>query len=192
MTAFSQGPFKKTSFWAPRAAFDVVLRPRRWNQVFHTPVAIRFLESDWSQHRTVVRWTYSQESQHKILLLTFSCEYAYQTFFERWRAVSNALGRLIKHHPKINFTDVPVDINDCDNSSVPENTFRFAKLLNDSHDLIPNPYLLEKRKRFLPHTHWKKKRLTLFPRCAYRTIKIFGRPTRGCLSCSKTNPGHRL
>ena len=126
--------------------------------MFHTLVAIRFLESDWSQHRTVVRWTYSQESQHKILLLTFSYEYAYQTFFEHWRAVSNALGRLIKHHPKINFTDVPVDISDCNNSSVPENTFRFPKLLNDPHDLIPNPYLLEKRKRFLPHTHWKKKK----------------------------------
>ena len=64
--------FEKIGFWKPLTAFDTVLHPRRWRYVFRYPISIRFEESEWAQHPSVIRWTYSQLSHEKRLLLTFT------------------------------------------------------------------------------------------------------------------------
>ena len=58
--------------------------------------------------------------------------------------------------------DVPVDISDCMDSSVPENTFRFTKLPSDLHDLLPNPFLLEHRRAPQHPIKWKHKKDSLY------------------------------
>lgn len=158
MNRLLEKEFKPVGFWAPRTALNLAVRPRLWRQVFHAPVSIRFEESKWSQHPSVARWTYSQSSQKNRLQITFTSEYFYKLFSYRWRAVSDALSLLIKQHPNIEFTNVPVDISDCVDASVPENTFRFEKLPRDPHDLIPNPFLLEHRRAPQSPIKWKHKK----------------------------------
>ena len=179
--------FQQVGFWAPRNALNFAIRPRLWRQVFHAPVSIRFEESEWSQHPTVVRWTYSQRLQKNRLQLTFTSEDYYKRFADRWRVVSDALSLLIKHHPNIEFKDVPVDISDCTDASVPENTFRFAKLTNDPHDLIPNPYLLKRNRRVWRSTEWESKKDTLYFRGALTgTLQSFDNSrVAACIAAKK-------
>ncbi len=166
MNRLSEKEFKPVGFWAPRTALNVAVRPRLWRQVFYAPVSIRFEESEWSQYPSVARWTYSQRLQKNRLQITFTSEYWYRKFSYRWRAISDALSLLIKQHPRIEFTDVPVDISDCMDASVPENTFRFAKLPSDPHDLLPNPFLLEHRRAPQHPIKWKHKKDSLYFRGA--------------------------
>ena len=166
MNQLFEKDFKPVGFWAPRTALNFAVRPRLWRQVLHAPVSIRFEESEWSQHPSVARWTYSQRSQKNRLQITFTSEYFYKLFSYRWRAVSDALSLLIEQHPNITFTDVPVDISDCVDASVPENTFRFTKLPSDPHDLIPNPFLLEHRRAPQHPIKWEHKKDSLYFRGA--------------------------
>ena len=166
MNRLLEKDFKPVGFWAPRTALNFAVRPRLWRQVLHAPVSIRFEESEWSQHPSVARWTYSQRSPKNRLQITFTSEHFYKLFSYRWRAVSDALSLLIKQHPNIEFADVPVDISDCGNASVPEKTFRFAKLPSDPHDLIPNPFLLEHRLAPQHPIKWEHKKDSLYFRGA--------------------------
>ena len=102
----------------------------------------------------------------KRLLLTFSSQSTYRLLSYRWRAVANALGKFIKRHPDREFIDVPVDVSDCTDASVPENTFRFAKLPGDPHELIPNPFLLGTIRRARRPIQWKHKNDSLYFRGA--------------------------
>ena len=166
MNRLIEKEFKPVGFWAPRTALNFAVRPRLWRQVFHAPVCIRFEESEWSKHPTVARYTYFKRLQKNCLHITFTSEYWYRQFSIRWRAISDALSLLIKQHPNIEFTDVPVDISDCTDASVPENTFRFAKLPSDPHDLLPNPFLLEHRRVPQHPIKWKHKKDSLYFRGA--------------------------
>ncbi len=179
--------FEKIGFWKPLTAFDTVLHPRRWRHVFHYPVSIRFEDSEWAQHPSVIRWTYSQRSHEKRLLLTFTSENTYKNLSYRWRNIANALGRLIRHSPKIEFSDIPVDVSDCTDSSVPENTFRFAKLFSDPHDLIPNPFLLKRTRRTLRSIKWERKLDSLYFRGALTgTLQSFDNSrVAACLAAKK-------
>ena len=157
---------KKIGFWEPLTAFDVVLHPRRWGCIFRYPISIKFEDSEWAQHPSVIRWTYSQHSHEKRLLLTFTSENTYKLLSYRWQNIANALGRLIRHSPKIEFSDIPVDVSDCTDGSVPENTFRFTKLFSDPHDLIPNPFLLKRTRRAWRSIEWENKKDSLYFRGA--------------------------
>jgi len=177
--------FQKVGFWAPRSAFNFVLRPRLWRQVLHAPVSVRFEESEWSRYPTVVRWTYSQNS----LRLTFTSKKWYEKFSYRWRTISDALSILIKKNPTKKFSDVPVDISDCLDASVPQNVFRFSKSPFDPHDLIPNPFLLEKNHRSWRQIQWDHKKDSLFFRGALTgKLQSFENSRVAACIASKTIP----
>lgn len=149
--------FQPVGFWAPRTAVNMAVRPRLWRNIFHAKVSIRFEESDWSQFPAVVRWTYSPKSDRKCLLLCFTNKDTYSKLADRWRVISNALRRLIVAYPSISFEEIPVDVSDCFDSTVPASTFRFAKLPGDPHDLIPNPYFLDRRHQLSSARPWERK-----------------------------------
>jgi len=165
MNENSQTTFRKIGFWEPDTARSVAVRPGQWKHIFRYPISIRFEETTSNRHASVVRWTYSQETR-KRLLLTFSSQSTYRLLSYRWRAVANALGKFIKRHPDREFVDVPVDVSDCTDASVPENTFRFAKLPGDPHELIPNPFLLGTIRRARRPIQWKHKNDSLYFRGA--------------------------
>lgn len=81
----------------------------------------------------------------------------YSSLAYRWRAVANALWRMIGSRPSTAFHEIPVDIGDCFDSSVPASTFRFAKLPGDPHDLLPNAYFLDRRHRLPSAIPWERK-----------------------------------
>ena len=178
---------KKIGFWKPLTAFDVVLHPRRWGYVFRYPISIKFEDSEWAQHPSVIRWTYSQRLHEKRLLLTFTSENTYKLHTYRWRNIANALGRLIRHSPKIEFNDIPVDVSDCTDASVPEDTFRFAKLFSDPHDLIPNPFLLKRTRRAWRSIEWENKKDSLYFRGALTgTLQSFDNSrVAACIAAKK-------
>ena len=154
--------FQPVGFWAPRTAVNVAIRPRLWRTISNAKVSVRFEESAWSQFPSVVRWSYSRTKDKKRLAVCFTNRETYSKRADRWRAISNALGRLIATHPDISFEGIPVDVSDCFDSSVPTSTFRFAKLPGDPHDLIPNPYFLARRHRLSPPIPWERKKDTVY------------------------------
>jgi hypothetical protein len=87
-------------------------------------------------------------------------------FAPRWRVISNALWRMIAKRPTISFSDIAVDISDCNDGTVPRDTLRFAKLPGEPHNLIPNAHLLGPRKRLPRAISWTAKRDSLYFRGA--------------------------
>lgn len=162
MTSPNQTDFKPVGFWAPRTAVNVALRPRLWRNIHHAPVSVRLEECEWSRFPTVVRWSYSPTENSGRLCLSFTSEETYCTLAYRWRAVANALWRMISSRPGISFREIPVDISDCFDASVPASTFRFAKLPSDPHELIPNAYFLDRRHRLPPPLPWERKQDTVY------------------------------
>ena len=162
MTTPNQTNFKPVGFWAPRTAANVALRPRLWRNVRHAPVSVRFEECEWSRFPTVVRWSYSPTANDGRICLSFTSKETYFTLAYRWRAVANALWRMISSYPEISFWEIPVDVSDCFDPSVPASTFRFAKLPSDPHNLIPNAYFLDWRHRLPPAIPWERKQDTVY------------------------------
>ena len=162
MTSPNQTHFKPVGFWAPLTAVNVALRPRLWRNVRHAPVSVRFEECEWSRFPTVVRWSYSPTENSGRLCLSFTSEETYCTLAYRWRAVANALWRMISTRSGIAFHEIPVDIGDGSDESVPISTFRFARLSGDPHDLIPNSYFLGRRTRLPQEIPWERKRDSIY------------------------------
>lgn len=138
--------FTTLGFWAPRSFRYWVCRPRLWGAVRDRPVAVRFVDRDhWPYNSSnVVRWTYEPSLYGKHLCLEFASHPIADLWRFRWRTLANALGKIIDACRHITFHDVPVDVSDCADGSLPKNVFRFAKLPGEPHDLLPNPYLLER------------------------------------------------
>jgi hypothetical protein len=80
--------------------------------------------------------------------------------------VANALWRMIVSHRGISFKNIPVDVSDCNDATVPYSTLRFAKLPSDPHDLIPNAYFLDHRHRLPRSIPWERKHNTVYFRGA--------------------------
>jgi hypothetical protein len=75
----------------------------------------------------------------------------------RWRAVAGALWRFIQKDPSMVFDEVPVDLGDGDGYALPEAVFCFARQKGTRNALLPNPYLLQKRKRVPNPLPWESK-----------------------------------
>jgi hypothetical protein len=160
--------FTAVGFWAPRSFGYWLCRPRLWGAVHHRPVAVRFVEQDqWPyESPTIVRWTYDPSVHGKRLCLEFANRPVADLWRFRWRTLANALWKIIDACPQITFHEVPVDVSDCADAHVPKEVFRFAKVPEDPHDLLPNPYLLEPdRARFKPSA-WPRKADSIFFRGA--------------------------
>lgn len=189
VTTPCQTNFKPVGFWAPRTAVNVPVRPRLWRNIRHAPVSVRFEESDWSQFPEVVRWSYSPAANDGRICLSFTSKETYFTLAYRWRAVANALWRMISSHTGVSFREIPVDISDCFDASVPASTFRFAKLPSDPHDLIPNAYFLDRRHRLPPPLPWEQKQDTIYFRSSLTgTVQSRENPRAAACLVARTIP----
>ena len=149
--------------WAPKGGLYTALRPRLWPALRHAPVSICIESSDTEpRHATLAWWSYSRGSRDGRLCIRFASRYGFLVHAPRWRTISNALWRMIAKRPTLTFSDIPVDISDCTDSTVPRDTLRFAKLPGDPHDLIPNAHLLGPRKPLPRAIPWNAKRDTLY------------------------------
>ena len=184
--------FRPVGFWAPRSAVNVALRPRLWRNISHAPVSVRFEKSDWSRFPTIVRWSYSPDANEGRLCLTFTSSDTYSSLACRWRAVANALWRMVGAHPGTAFCEIPVDIGDCFDSSVPASTFRFAKMPGDPHDLLPNAYFLDRRHRLPPAIPWERKYDSVYFRGSLTGLSQDRENSRVGMPCRKANHEHRL
>ena len=190
MEGTQQHVFRPVGFWAPRTAVNAAVRPRLWRSVCNARVSVRFEESEWSQFPTVVRWSYAPTKDERRLLLCFANKQTYFKLADRWRAISNALGRLIAAHPDIAFEEIPVDISDCFDATVPPATFRFSKLPGDPHDLVPNPYFLDRRHRLSSAMPWERKEDTVYFRGSLTgTTQSRSNPRVAACLAARTIPG---
>lgn len=162
----TQEGFKPVNFWMPRSFLSGVIRPRYWRNIFDVPMSVRILRSDWSRFPNVVLFSYAQNAHKGRICLTFSHQNIFLNCSYRWRPVAQALWKLIQQHPGRIFQEVPIDVSDCCDSIVPDETIRFSKLPHDVHDLIPNPFLLSSRKSIPQAIPWKRKTDTLYFRGA--------------------------
>lgn len=160
--------FTTVGFWAPRSFGYWLGRPRLWGAVRHRPVAIRFVEGDHWPYGSpnIMRWTYDPCVYGKHLCLEFANRPIADLWRFRWRTLANALWKIIDECPQITFHEVPVDVSDCADAHVPKEVFRFAKEPEDTHDLLPNPYLLERDAARFRQTSWTCKRDSIFFRGA--------------------------
>jgi hypothetical protein len=156
-------PFGAISRWAPRPAAYWVLRPQKaWARLREEPVplAIRIdpaSEPGLAGREALVRWSYDPERLGNRLCLRFESERRILALDSRWRTVAAALWRLIRNHPAIAFHDIPVDLEDGASPDLPDSVFCFARPKGARNALLPNPYLLQKRRRVPRARPWSEK-----------------------------------
>ena len=154
--------YRPIGFWAPRSAWNVAVRPRLWRRLWHAPVSIRFDPQRPPALATIVGFSRTPDACGGRLCLEFGSHHWFETLAYRWRAVADAVGRVVARQPRLAFTDIPVDISDGTDSSMPPETIRFARMPGDPHTLIPNSQLLGRRRRFPPPVPWESKSDTVY------------------------------
>jgi hypothetical protein len=162
MEAAPTGDYRPIGFWAPRSAWNVALRPRLWHRLLHTPVSVRIDPHRDRRHATLVRCSRVPGRHGGRLCLAFGSHDCFEGLAHRWRAVADAIGRLVARQPRLTFDEILIDVSDCGDASVPRETLRFARLPGDPHDLIPNAQLLGRRRRFPPALSWESKTDTVY------------------------------
>jgi len=163
-----QRTFRPVGFWAPRSLPYTLLRPRLWRTAWHRPVSVRCADPGAARYGSanVVCWTYDRAVHGPRLCLEFMNEQTVDAWRFRWRAIADALWRMIDGRPEIVFHDIPVDVSDCVEATLPGDVFRFARRPGDPHELLPTPQLLKRhplRSRPVP---WGRKRDSVFFRGA--------------------------
>jgi len=162
MKAAPTGDYRPIGFWAPRSAWNVALRPRLWHRLLYTPVSVRIDPHRDPRHATLVRCSRAPGRHGGRLCLAFESHDCFVQLAYRWRAVADAVGRLVARQPRLAFDEVPIDVSDCGDASVPPETLRFARLPGEPHELIPNSQLLGRRRRFPPALPWESKSDTVY------------------------------
>ena len=158
----AQRSFRPVGFWAPRSLAYTLLRPRLWRTAWHRPVSVRCAAPGTSQSANVISWSYDPAAYGPRLCLEFANETTVDLWRFRWRTLADALWKLIDGRPEIRFHDIPVDVSDCADGTLPADVFRFARRPGEPHELLPNPQLLKHhplRSRPLP---WDRKRDSVF------------------------------
>jgi hypothetical protein len=185
--------FATVGFWAPRSFGYWLCRPRLWASISHRPVAVRFVKDEQWPHETpnVVRWTYDPSAHGKRLCVEFANPPIADLWRFRWRTLANSLWRIIDSSPQITFHEVAVDVSDCADANLPPDVFRFAKMPEDPHDLLPNPYLLEPDRATLTASSWTQKADSLFFRGAATGPRVYEANPRvaACLAAKQIDGG---
>lgn len=187
------GGFVTVSRWAPRGMLRTVGHPRRlWQALQHVPVGIR-IDPDGrdlppgQQH--IVRWTYDPARHGERLCITFMSRGTFLTQASRWRLIAGVVTKVVAAVPGVVFHDVPVDLSDCGDSTVPPDVFRFVRRPGDVHDLLPNPALLAARPHAGRPPPWERKTGTVFFRGASTGSRDYATNTRVALClCARAIP----
>jgi len=168
MSGTSKADFRPVGFWAPRPFHYWMVRPRLWKAVTHRPVAIRIAAVGEATGRSgsVVAFTFDERAHGRRMCLEFASPDACDLWRFRWRPLANALWRMVDAYPALSFHAVPVDASDCIDGGLHPDVFRFARRPGEPHELLPNPYLLE-RDRLRPRTiTWEDKNDSVYFRGA--------------------------
>jgi hypothetical protein len=185
--------FRDIGFWAPRSFGYWLCRPRLWPAISHRPVAVRFAEDEQWPYETpnVVRWTYDPSVHGKRLCLEFANRPIADLWRFRWRTLANSLWKIVDTSPQITFHEVPVDVSDCADPNLPRDVFRFAKMPEDPHDLLPNPYLLEPERSTFKPLAWSRKADSVFFRGGATGPRAYEANARvaACLAAQKIDGG---
>lgn len=193
MSSLGDKPFLPVGFWAPRRFLQTLLRPRLWHSVLYAPVSVRLTPESFlpvARWPTLTEWSYDSRKHGGRICVAFSSRYGFELYALRWRTIANALWKLISRQPSISFTGIRVDIGDCEDSSVPPDTFRFAKLPDDPHDLIPNAHLLGSRRRLPLASRWEEKADSIYFRGAMTGPASWDNPRiAACLAASQIRGG---
>ena len=144
--------FVPCSKFFPRSFSQLLLRPRKTVRAMgNAPISVRFspfLIPALSQIPSIALFSYDRSSFGNRICVWASDELAIMKYWDRCRLVANYLWDIMQKSTRI-YQDVPVDLGDgivCD--FVPENVFCFARKLGKKNPLLPNPYLLRRRKAF--------------------------------------------
>ncbi len=155
--------FTEFSRWAPRSPLYWALRPQKAVRRFmedYVPMAVRVQPSPdprLASRDLLVWWSYDRKQFGDKLRLRFETGHQIQRNEMRWRTVAGALWRLIQKDPSIVFHEVPVDLGDGCDPDMPEAIFCFARHKGARNALLPNPYLMQRRRRVPRPLPWGSK-----------------------------------
>lgn len=160
--------FLTFSRWAPRSPIYWALRPQRAvKRLMDDPVPLVVCAHPSADPRmagreTLVWWSYDRERFGYQLRLRFESERRILSLDSRWRTLAVALWRFIRKDPTVVFEEVPVDLEDGCEPDRPESIFCFSRRKGATNALLPNPYLLQKRRRVPKPRPWAAKTDTMY------------------------------
>jgi hypothetical protein len=188
MTSFPEyESFCDFSRWAPRSPRYWLLHPQKagrrlWAE--SVPLAVRVRpcsEPRLAGRPSLVWWSYDRGQFGEKLHLTFESAVQIEGLDARWRVIAGAVWRLVTKDPALVFLDVPVDLGDGCSRETPEAVFCFARPRGEANALLPNPYLLQKRRRVPGPRRWESKTDTMYFRGADTGSPDVDRNTRVAL-----------
>lgn len=185
--------FLPISRWAPRGVLRTAGHPRLlWQALRNVPVSVR-IDPDGGDlppgHHHIVRWTFDPARYGARLCLTFTTRDTFVSQSWRWRLIARVIAGMVATTPGAVFHDVPVDLSDCGDSTVPPDVLRFVRRPGDVHDLLPNPLLLAARPPARRPPPWERKAGTVFFRGASTGSRTYTANNRVALClCARSIP----
>ena len=164
--------FQAYSRWDPRSSIYWALRPQKafWRLMDEpVPLAVCARPSDdprMAGRPSLVWWSYDRERFGPQLRLRFESGRHIESQDSRWRTIALALWRFVQKEPGVVFHEVPVDLGDGSGPDRPESVLCFARRIGTRHALLPNPYLLQRRRRVPKPKAWASKSDTMYFRGA--------------------------
>lgn len=129
----------------------------------------------------IVRFTFDPGQHGNRVCLTFAATLPARADLSRILAVASALWRLAQRRPDVVYRDVHVDTSDCGDDRLPESVLRFVRGPAAGHRLLPNAYLLARRKPLPAALPWRSKSDQLFFRGAATGDRSYDRNVRVAL-----------
>jgi len=159
--------FQPLRRWAPEYC-RFLFKKFYWRPLFTGPplgfCTAEFDESSLNGRPWIYRVSYDPRSfGDRICLKVAPCDPAVIDL-KRLRALVAALWQLRCWRPDLTYRDVYVDTSDCMDADLPRHVFRVAKRPGEPHPLLPNPYLLSKRRGVPKAKPWPHKT----PTCWFR------------------------
>lgn len=153
--------FRVIPWWRPEGMHRLVFRPHRLAHAWrHVAVAVRV--ADGNDTSDITSWSYDPARDGPCVHIAFPSARTFRRLFRRWRVLADAIVAAAVEHPGLAFHDVRIDLNDGVAASGADGVLAFARPIGATTRLIPNTYLLGRRRPVPPPLDWIHKSDTLY------------------------------
>lgn len=168
--------FQPLRRWAP-AYWRHLLATCYWRPLLTgAPLGFRtceFEERSLVGKHEVYRFSYHPQTFGNRICVTVAPGEASRIKIKRLMAITSALWDLRRLAPDLTYHDLHIESSDCGDPDVPVCVLRSVKLPGEPHALIPNLYLLAKRRRRVVARPWARKANTAWFRGASTGSRCF-------------------
>lgn len=153
--------FRTIPWWRPEGIHRLLFRPHRLAQAWrHVAVAVWIAGGD--DESDITSWSYDPARDGPCVHIAFPSARTFRKLFRRWRVLADAIVAAAVEHPGLAFRDVRIDLNDGVAASGSDGVLAFARPIGATTPLIPNTYLLGRRRAAPMPLDWSRKSDTLY------------------------------